>query len=124
MRRCFFSTLLLACVLLAVPAAAQITVNPRFVEFAPSPDDAQVVRYEMGWFADEATVEPIQVADLGRPVCSPLCTLPLPARPSVGRFWARVRAIANDPELVSDWSEVSNPFGYAPLGPPAPHVRK
>lgn len=114
----------LGLVLVSVTAEAQFVPNPTRVLFTPSADDAQVARYEIGYFFVGAA-EPVQVGDLGRPSCDAGCDIVLPARPvPVGRYEARVRAYAADPALVSPWSEPSNEFGYTPRSVDKPAVEK
>lgn len=105
-------------------ASAQSVVNPKRVTFSPSPDDAVVTRYEIGYFLIGAS-EPFFTSDLNRPVCTPTCDLPLPAKPAFGNFTAKVRAFGVDQAgqpIASAWSEDSNPFDLLPVPPARPTV--
>jgi hypothetical protein len=114
--------LCIAFLLVASAANAQFVLNPSFVEFTPSPDDAQVTRYEMGFYLIGAA-EPMQLLDLGRPsVAGGKATVALPARPvPLNKYVAKARAYAGD--VVGPWSEPSNEFGYDPRPPNRPAVR-
>jgi hypothetical protein len=109
---------------LAVPviAVAQPVTNPTRVTFTPSVDDAVVTRYEMGYFHTTLTT-PFQVADLGRPSCSPtLCDLLIPVHPFFGsNLTAKVRAygidVTNGATVASQWSDPSNFFEFVPAPP-------
>lgn len=116
--------LVLLFVLVAASALAQSVVNPTRVNFTPSPDDAVVTRYEIGYFLIGAA-SPFFVYDLNRPTCSPTCDLPLPAKPAFGNFVAKVRAFGVDQAgqpVASVWSEDSNPFDLLPVPPARPTV--
>lgn len=101
-------------------------MNPTTAEYAPSSDHSIIVRYEIGYFFGGAA-EPFFVADFGKPVCSPICTNPLPAKPAFGQFTAKIKAWAVDfggAPISSEWSPVSNPFDLLPLPPSNPVVKK
>jgi hypothetical protein len=107
----------------ASTASAQFVLNPNFIEFTPSVDDAQVTRYEMGFYLIGAA-EPMQLLDLGRPAVDGAnkATVALPARPvPLNKYVAKARAYAGD--VVGPWSEPSNEFGYDPRPPNRPAVR-
>lgn len=106
--------------LLATIASAQPVVNPTKVTFDPSPDDAVLTSYEIGYFLTDTSLSPFFSSDLGKLTCAPGCEAPLPAKPAFGPFWARVRAVAvdvNSNPIASEWSEVSNPFDLLPVAP-------
>jgi len=128
LRKTLRISILLLVICLAMTAgsafAQEVVKDPTRVEFSPSEDDAQVTRYELGFFQIGAT-DPVQLLDLGRPVpVGGIATAPLPARPvAIGsRYVARARAYAAD--LVSDWSEASNEFGYTPRPTGRPAVAR
>ena len=93
-----------------------MTQNPTKAQFVVSPDHAVVTHYELGFYA-EGAAEPMQISNIGTAVAAPGQTieLPLPNYPIGYTFTARIRACIGT--LVSDWSEVSNPFGRSPRSP-------
>jgi hypothetical protein len=119
--------LVLLFALVAASASAQSVVNPTRVTYDPSPDDAIVFRYEIGYFYAGAA-EPFFVSDLGKPVCAPTCSNLLPAKPVFSvNLIAKVRAFGQDAAkqpVASVWSEPSNPFDLLPAAPANPSVAK
>lgn len=112
--------------LLAQVAGAQVTVNPRTVEFVPSADHALlsidgspiVARYELRMFLETDPVTPLFITDLGKP--SPVANLITVTNPvwfagltPHTKYIARVAAVGPTGEGVSD---PSGPFGN--VGPP------
>jgi hypothetical protein len=93
-----------------------MTQNPTKAQFTVSPDHLSVTHYELGFWTIGAT-DPVQVSNIGTgtPDATGVLELPLPNYPIGWTFEARIRACIG--ELVSPWSEVSNPFGRSPRSP-------
>lgn len=93
-----------------------MTQNPTKAQFQVSPDHAVVTHYELGFWVEGAT-DPMQISNIGTgaPNAGGVLELPLPNYPIGYTFVARIRACVGT--LVSDWSEVSNPFGRSPRSP-------
>jgi hypothetical protein len=117
--------LTLALTFCAVPAFAQLVVNPTRVEFTASTDHADIVSYDLGYFAPGAT-DPVQVVNLGKPTPdgANLCTSAVNVRPLgwVQNFIVKVRAVAS-PTVMSEWSDASNPFSRMPGKPGGPVIK-
>ena len=90
--------------------------NPTKASFVVSPDHAVITHYELGFWVQGAT-DPMQVSNIGTGTPNELniLELPLPNYPLGYTFEGRIRACIG--ALVSDWSEVSNPFGRSPRSP-------
>lgn len=93
--------------LLAAPASAQVLtpfINPTTYSFDHA-DFALASGYEIGYFADQTTPQPIQIAVIPKPATCTPCTGPvvLPATPiGFGNFYAAVQAVAG--AVKSGWS--------------------
>lgn len=118
MKRIIFVLVLLA--LGTGVASAQNIVNPRQVQFT-SEDHALAIRYELGYYlpgaTDPAQIVPVPIAQVtGTGTYSILMSKPLLG----ANLLLKVRLVATAAaggEVMSPWSDPSDPFDLTPLAP-------
>jgi hypothetical protein len=105
------------CLLGLIVAQAQtaLVINPREVEFDPSPDHAAIDRYVIAFYAPGSTT-PARELDIGKPAVGTdgKCRAPINVQPLTftAGYTARVRGAAGT--ILGEWSDPSNPFDRIP----------